>query len=75
MEVSEQQSVNDILVAVLGGADTTSSVLGGIFFYLLGNPSTFDRLKKEVDAEFPRVDGEPFDSTKLARMPYLNAVM
>ena len=75
MEVSERQSVNDVLVAVLAGADTTSTALGGIFFYLLGNPSTFDLLREEVDTEFPRAEGEPFDATKLARMSYLNAVM
>ena len=75
MEVSEQQSIGDIIIAVLAGADTTSVTLSGILFFLIANPPAFDRLRKEVDAEFPRAEGEPFDATKLAKMPYLNAVM
>ena len=75
MDVPRDQGMNDILTAIGAGSDTTSTVLAGLFFYLLSNPTAFARLRKEVDLEFPIEEGDPFDTSKLARMPYLNAVM
>ena len=75
MEVPREQALNEIFAAIVAGADTTSTVLGGLFFYLLSNPGILDRLRKEIDTEFPLGEGEPFDAAKLAAMPYLNAVM
>ncbi|KAL5478590.1 hypothetical protein ACEPAI_2774 [Sanghuangporus weigelae] len=75
IKVSQDQSMNDIIIAVVAGADTTSTVLSGLFFYLLSDPPALDRLKEEVDSEFPVTEGDPFDAVKLARMPYLNAVI
>ena len=66
---------NDLLIAIGAGADTTSTILAGIFFHLLSNPVVFDRLRREVDSVFPPGEGEPFDAVKLASMPYLNAIM
>lgn len=60
---------------MIGGTDNVATILSGIFYYLLSNRSTFDRLKREIDSEFPREEGEPFDPSRLAKMPYLNAVM
>lgn len=62
-------------MAIFAGSDTTSTVLAGIFFYLLANRQVFDELRKEVDETFPPGEGEPFDSTRLSEMPILNAVM
>ncbi|KAL5514533.1 hypothetical protein ACEPAG_1849 [Sanghuangporus baumii] len=73
VETPQDQSMNDIIAAVVAGADTASTVLSGLFFHLLSNPSVFDRLKEEVDSEFPVTEGEPFDAVRLARMSYLNA--
>ncbi|KAL5532689.1 hypothetical protein ACEPAF_4463 [Sanghuangporus sanghuang] len=75
MEVPRDQGLNEIFAAIIAGADTTSTVLGGLFFHLLSNPAVMERLQKEVDSEFPRAEGEPFDAVKLAGMPYLNAVI
>ena len=75
MEVSRDQGLNEIFASIFAGGDTTSTVLGGIFFHLLANPSVLDRLREEVDAAFPPGEGEPFDAVKLSGMPFLNAVM
>ena len=75
MEVSRDQGLNEIFASIFDGGDTTSTVLGGIFFHLLANPSVLDRLREEVDAAFPPGEGEPFDAVKLSGMPFLNAVM
>ena len=75
MEVSRAQGLNDVLGAITAGSDTTSTVLSGLFYHLFSNRVAFDRLRVEVDSEFPPGEGEPFDTSKLAKMPYLNAVM
>ncbi|KAL5520928.1 hypothetical protein ACEPAF_2931 [Sanghuangporus sanghuang] len=75
IKVSQDQSMNDIIIAIAAGADTTSTVLSGLFFYLLSDMPAFERLKGEVESEFPVTEGGPFDAVKLARMPYLNAVI
>lgn len=72
---SEAEVLSDGLLAIVAGSDTTSTVLSGIFFYLLSNPACYKRLQEEVDGTFPVGEGYPFDSAKLADMPYLNAVM
>ena len=61
--------------AIVAGADTTATILGGIFYYLLTHPEAYKQLQAEVDSAFPLGEGDPLDSAKLAGMPYLNAVM
>ena len=75
MEVSRAQGLNDVLGAITAGSDTTSTVLSGLFYHLFSNRVTFDRLRVEVDSEFPPGEGEPFDGTRLAELKYLNAIM
>lgn len=72
---SEAEVLSDGLLAIVAGSDTTSTVLSGVFYYLLSNPACYKRLQVEVDKTFPPGEGNPFDSAKLADMPYLNAVM
>ena len=73
---SLQQVVGEAGLAIAAGADTTSTVVSNIFYYLLSHPVNYARLREEVDSTFPRGDSDgPFDSAKLAKMPFLNAVM
>ena len=73
---SLRQVVADGNLAIAAGADTTSTVISNVFYCLLTNPTDYARLREEVDNTFPQRDGDdPFDSTKLAKMPFLNAVM
>ena len=62
-------------VALIGGSETTASTMSNVFFYLLTNPDVFRRLRAELDEAFPPGEGDPFDFTRLAELPYLNAVM
>ncbi|KAL5529670.1 hypothetical protein ACEPAG_5655 [Sanghuangporus baumii] len=75
VEVPPDQVTNDIYAAIVAGADTTATVLGGIFYYLLTHREAYERLKAEVDSAFPLGEGDPLDSVKLAAIPYLNAVI
>ncbi|KAI9462028.1 high nitrogen upregulated cytochrome P450 monooxygenase 2 [Russula earlei] len=72
---SERPSVVDVaqdgLLAIIAGSDTTSSSLTGTIYYLLLNPTAYDRLQKEVDSAFPNGE-EPLDVVKLSQMEWLN---
>ena len=63
-------------LAIVAGSDTTSTVLSGLFYYLMSHPDVYHHLQKEVDTVFPKEGGDPFDAHKLETgMPFLNAVM
>lgn len=62
-------------LAIIAGADTTSSVLAGIFGNLVRHRDVYDRLRSEIDNAFPLGEGDPFDAGKLGELPYLNAVL
>ncbi|KAH8108748.1 high nitrogen upregulated cytochrome P450 monooxygenase 2 [Phellopilus nigrolimitatus] len=72
---TEAEILSNGELAIVAGSDTTSTTLGGIFYYLLTHPDDYNRLQKEVDAGFPPGEGDPFDATKLTEMPFLNAVI
>lgn len=72
---ADEEVVADGVLAIIAGSDTTSTVLSGLFCFVIANPEVYARLQKEVDAFFPAGEGDPFDATRLAEMPYLNAVM
>ncbi|KAI9462029.1 high nitrogen upregulated cytochrome P450 monooxygenase 2 [Russula earlei] len=72
---SERPSVDDVaqngLLVILAGSDSTSNTLTGIIYYLLLNPTAYDRLQEEVDSVFPNGE-EPLDVLKLSQMEWLN---
>ena len=69
------QVTSDAVITIAAGSDTTSTVLAGLFYFLLKNPTVLSKLRSEVDAVFPPGEGDPFDTGKLANMVYLNACM
>ncbi|KZP25865.1 cytochrome P450 [Athelia psychrophila] len=63
---------SDGALAIIAGADTTSTTLSVIGYFLLVHPEHFQRLRAEIDQFFPdRAD--PIDFTKMVGMPFLNA--
>lgn len=72
---TDAEVLSDGMLAVIAGSDTTSTVLSGLFCYVVANPACYKRLQSEVDSFFPIGEGDPFDAARLAEMPYLNAVM
>ncbi|KAL5476717.1 hypothetical protein ACEPAI_2903 [Sanghuangporus weigelae] len=71
----DDEIVSDGLLAITAGSDTTSTTLSGLFYHLLSNPLEYKHLQRELDAAFPPGGGDPFDSTKLSELPFLNAVI
>jgi len=62
------------LANILIGSDTSSTVMTNIFYHLLSNPTAFEKLRKEIDSEFP-LGAEIVSGMTLTNMKYLNAVM
>ena len=69
-----QHLVDDGILAVVAGSDTTSTALAHLWYLFLRNPDVYKRLREEVDATFPPGD-DPMDFSRHADMPYLNACM
>ena len=69
-----QQLIDDGVLAIIAGADTTSSALTSLVYCLLTHADVYARLQAEVDKFYP--PGEDALSTRHHReMVYLNAVM
>ncbi|KAJ7116453.1 cytochrome P450 [Mycena epipterygia] len=68
---SSAQILSDGGLAIIAGAETTSTTLAHIIWFLLCNPTAYRRLQAEVDD--PRKN--TWVSASQARMPYLNAVI
>lgn len=64
----------DGLLAIIGGSETVPLTLTALFCMLIRYPEVYQRLQDEIDAAFLSKD-ENFDNSKLAGLPYLNAVM
>ncbi|THG96803.1 hypothetical protein EW145_g7714, partial [Phellinidium pouzarii] len=72
---TEAEVLSDGILAIIAGSDTTAFVLSGLLYNLLLHPEDYRRLQKEVDEYFPPSEGDPFDTSKLSEMPFLNAVI
>lgn len=72
---SDAEVVSDGVLAMIAGSDTTSTVLSGLFCFMIASPECYKTLQKEIDTAFPIGEGDPFDAARLSELPYLNAVM
>nr|BED42935.1 cytochrome P450 monooxygenase [Trametes versicolor] len=70
----EIQLVSDGILAIIAGADTTSSGLTSLFFCLATHPEAYKRLQAEVDQFYPPGDN-PCDPKHYRDMHYLTAVI
>ncbi|TBU27634.1 high nitrogen upregulated cytochrome P450 monooxygenase 2 [Dichomitus squalens] len=68
------QLLNDGIVAIIAGADTTSSALTSIFYCLLRDPSTYAALQDEVDQVYP-LGENVYDMKRHHDLHYLTAVI
>ncbi|PIL29990.1 cytochrome P450 [Ganoderma sinense ZZ0214-1] len=70
---SMDQIVNDGILTMVAGSDTTSGTLTGLFACLLSNPDAYRKLQAEVDRFYP--PGETITTKHHKEMHYLNAVL
>ena len=62
------------MLAIIAGADTTSSVLSNLFWCVLQQPEIYKRLREEVDKCYPPGE-DSLDGKFINDMPYLEAVV
>jgi cytochrome P450 family 628 len=67
--------VGDAYLIVVAGSDTTAATLTCLFFMLATHPQALKKLQAEVDAYHLANEGLGFESTSLAKLPYLDAVI
>lgn len=66
-----EQVTNDASLVIVAGSDTISPALSSLFHFIISNPVAYSRLQAEIND--PTVDLD--DTTVLAQLPYLNAVI
>ncbi|KAI0641322.1 high nitrogen upregulated cytochrome P450 monooxygenase 2 [Trametes meyenii] len=66
--------IDDGVVAIVAGADTTSSALTSIFFSLVTHSDAYRRLEEEIDRFYPP-GHDPCDTRYHREMHYLTAVI
>ncbi|OSD05151.1 high nitrogen upregulated cytochrome P450 monooxygenase 2, partial [Trametes coccinea BRFM310] len=69
-----QQLMDDGILAIVAGSDTTSSALTSLIHCLLSHPGTMKRLQTEIDEYYPAGENV-FDTTHYRAMHYLTAVI
>lgn len=60
-------------VLILAGSETTASLLSGLTFYMLGNPSAYQKLVSEVRGSFK--DYSDINFLGVSQLSYLNAAL
>lgn len=61
-------------LTIIAGADTTSSAMASLFWFLLTHPECYRRLRAEVDTVYPPGENA-LDVSKHEELKYLTAVM
>ncbi|KAJ1766883.1 hypothetical protein IW140_006038 [Coemansia sp. RSA 1813] len=73
--IDNESLMAEISVLLIGGTDTTSNTLDWVVLCLLGRPDVYERLKREIRAEFSdksTIIG--FDMARI-KLPYLTAII
>lgn len=65
------------MLAIGAGSDTTATAISNAMYYLISHPTTFSRLRAELDqaSETPTAYDQPIDPGKLVDLKYLQAVI
>ena len=69
-EKETRRLVEEAMVLLIAGTETTAQTLAALTYHLLANPPILKRLKKELQAALPDVNEVP-SAAKLDRLPYL----
>jgi cytochrome P450 len=69
--MSREEIIKTSGTLIVGGSETSATLLSGIIFHLLKNPSTLEKLTTEIRTTFS--DTAEINFVKLAKLQYLNA--
>ncbi|KAH7006759.1 cytochrome P450 [Ilyonectria destructans] len=70
--MSDQSILNNMIVFLIAGHETTSGLLSFLFYYLLKKPDVFEKAQKEADEVVGR---GPVTVDHLSKLPYLEACL
>ncbi|EKM52485.1 uncharacterized protein PHACADRAFT_198544 [Phanerochaete carnosa HHB-10118-sp] len=74
----EKPATRDVIadgtLTIIAGADTTSSAMASLFWFLLTHPECYRRLQTEVDAVYPSGE-DALDVSKHGGLKYLAAII
>ncbi|KAF1998245.1 cytochrome P450 [Amniculicola lignicola CBS 123094] len=71
--MNREEVVDTASILIVGGSETTATLLCGLTYYLLVTPHVMERLKDEIRSTFPTED--EIHLRTLTRLPYLDAVV
>ncbi|KAF2005162.1 cytochrome P450 [Amniculicola lignicola CBS 123094] len=71
--LSDAEIEQNLLIVIVGGSETLTTVFSGAFHHLLASPSRLETLVNEIRTNIPRE--QDIDNVLLSRLPYLNAVI
>lgn len=71
-KLSDSNITDQLITFLIAGHETTSGLLSFAFYYLLKNPSTYQKLQQEVDEVIGR---EPIKVEHLTKLPYIASVL
>ncbi|OCK76470.1 bifunctional P-450/NADPH-P450 reductase [Lepidopterella palustris CBS 459.81] len=71
-KLSDESVTDNMITFLIAGHETTSGLLSFAFYYLLKNPSAYQKAQQEVD----EVIGKgPITVEHLSKIPYINAIL
>jgi averantin hydroxylase len=71
--MTKEEMVNNASILVLGGSETTATLLSGTVYLLLKHPAELKKLNEEVRRSFQ--DESEIDLVSIGRLSYLGAVL
>ncbi|KAL0576544.1 hypothetical protein V5O48_005436 [Marasmius crinis-equi] len=66
---------SDAGLAIIAGSDTTSTAVTNLFWCLMAHPETYERLREEVDREYPMGIDPLLDTSRHGNKEYLTACL
>ncbi|OKP00943.1 Isotrichodermin C-15 hydroxylase [Penicillium subrubescens] len=73
LNLTVEKLIANAEILIIGGSETTASLLSGVTYLLLTNEATYGKLKKEIRNAFQ--SQEEIDLISVARLPYLQACL
>ncbi|KAG7090507.1 hypothetical protein E1B28_009620 [Marasmius oreades] len=66
---------SDSTLAMVAGSDTTATAMANLFWCLLSHPECYEKLRGEVDREYPQGMDPLLDTSRQVNMKYLNGCL
>jgi cytochrome P450 len=72
-EITVEHLIANAEILIIGGSETTASLLSGVTYLLLRNPESYEKLKQEIRSTFQ--SQEEINMTSVNKLPYMLACL